>query len=114
MADIRIKRVHEPFDKADGYRILVDGLWPRGIAKDELHIDIWMKEVAPTGHLRKWFDHDPNKFTEFARRYRGELKVNPATHHLRDLIAQHPTVTLLYGAHDTQHNHAVVLMEYLR
>jgi uncharacterized protein YeaO (DUF488 family) len=114
MAVVQIKRVYEPASQQDGYRILVDRLWPRGISKDELQIGVWLKEVAPSNHLRKWFDHDPAKFAEFSRKYRAELQVNPAMHQLRDLVAQHDVVTLLYGAHDTEHNQAVVLQEVLK
>lgn len=113
MATIYCKRVYEPVSEADGYRVLVDRLWPRGISKDELHIDVWLKEVAPSNHLRKWFGHEPAKFAEFAKKYRAELQVNPAMHQLHDLVAQHEVVTLLYGAHDTEHNQAVILREVL-
>jgi DNA-3-methyladenine glycosylase len=113
MAMILCKRVYEPASADDGFRILVDRLWPRGIGRDELHIDEWLKEVAPSNHLRKWFNHDVTKFPEFTKKYRAELHVNPAMHKLRDLVAQHPVVTLLYGARDMEHNQAVVLKEVL-
>ena len=113
MATVQLKRVYEPADKSDGYRVLVDRLWPRGISKEDLHIDLWLKEIAPSDHLRKWFDHDPAKFAEFSRKYRGELQVNPALLKLRDIVAQNPTVTLLYAAHDTEHNQAAVLQALL-
>jgi len=113
MATIQIKRAYEPAGKEDGFRVLVDRLWPRGVSKEELKIDLWLKEVAPTDHLRKWFDHDPAKFAEFSRKYRDELHDNPATQQLRDVVAQYEVVTLLYGAHDVEHNQAVVLWQML-
>jgi uncharacterized protein YeaO (DUF488 family) len=113
MAILQLKRVYEPIDKTDGYRVLVDRLWPRGISKEDLHIDLWLKEIAPSDHLRKWFGHDPAKFEEFAHKYRDELQVNPALFKLRDIVSQNATVTLLYAAHDTEHNQAVVLQQLL-
>jgi DNA-3-methyladenine glycosylase len=114
MATILLKRAYEPAAKEDGYRILVDRIWPRGISKEELHIDEWLREIAPSTHLRKWFGHDPEKFAEFKHKYLAELKVNNHfVKHLHDIVAQHPVVTLLYGAHDEQHNQAVVLKGFL-
>jgi uncharacterized protein YeaO (DUF488 family) len=108
-----IKRVYEPASKADGFRVLVDRLWPRGISKERADLDVWLKEVAPTPELREWFDHEPAKFAEFTKRYELELESNPALGELRQMVKDHPTVTLLYAAHDPQINHAVVLLQVL-
>ncbi|WP_052466021.1 DUF488 domain-containing protein [Mobilicoccus massiliensis] len=110
---IRVKNVREEKAKADGYRVLVDRIWPRGISKEDLAADLWLKEVAPSTELRKWFGHDPDKFDEFARRYRAELDDNDAVAELRKVVDDHSTVTLLEGAHDREHNQAVVLRDYL-
>jgi uncharacterized protein YeaO (DUF488 family) len=110
---IRLKRAYEPADPQDGYRVLVDRLWPRGVSKQKAAIDLWAKEVAPTPQLREWFGHDPARFAEFRMRYIAELDVNDAVRDLRDLASEHPVVTLVYGAKDEVHNHAVVLAEYL-
>ncbi len=110
---ITTKRAYEKPTKSDGYRILVDRLWPRGLTKEEVAADIWMKDIAPSTELRKWFNHDPAKWSEFKKRYHHEL-----TQH-KDLIteiihkAKHRTVTLIYGARDQEHNQAVVLKEYI-
>lgn len=111
---VRIKRVYLAADPADGKRILVDRLWPRGLTKVKAHVDLWLKDVAPSTELRKWFGHDPTRWAEFQRRYVEELKSKSedlAT--LRKEIRQGP-VTLLYGAKDEEHNEAVVLLELLR
>ncbi len=110
---IRLKRVYESPDSEDGTRILVDRLWPRGMTKEKANVDLWLKEIAPSTELRKWFAHDPAKWDEFQTRYRAELAANP------DAVAQmldaekSGTVTLLYAAKDEEHNEAVVLQEYL-
>lgn len=98
---------------SDGYRVLVDRLWPRGISKDEAALDAWIKDVGPSTELRRWFGHDPSKFDEFADRYRAELKGSEALEQLRAGCRENPVVTLLYGAKDTQHNQAVVLRDLL-
>jgi uncharacterized protein YeaO (DUF488 family) len=110
---IKLKRVYAEWAKADGTRILVDRLWPRGLTKEKAHVDLWLKDVAPSAELRRWFAHDPVKWTEFKTRYRTELK----HHHepielLKQAITKSP-VTLLYGARDQEHNHAIVLRELL-
>ncbi len=107
-----LKRVYEPATSADGKRILVDRLWPRGLSKDKAKVDHWLKEVAPSTALRQWFGHDPGKWAEFQTRYRAELKSNPALDELRTLSAQ-GNVTLLYAARDQEHNEAVVLQKIL-
>ncbi len=109
-----IKRVYLPPDKDDGQRVLVDRLWPRGVSKREAAIDVWLKDVAPSAALRKWFGHDPQRWEEFRRRYLAELADNTdAVDQLREL-AKTGRVTLLYGAHDEEHNQARVLLELLR
>lgn len=108
-----LKRVYLPVDNADGTRVLVDRLWPRGVTKREAHVDLWLKDVAPSPELRKWFGHTPDRFEEFRRRYRQELQERaPQLSKLHDL-AKHGHVTLLYAAHDEVHNHAVVLARVL-
>jgi len=109
---VRVKRVYEVADVGDGRRILVDRIWPRGIKKDTLEFDAWIRDVAPSPSLRQWFGHDPAKWWEFKRRYRDELNSNPAVSELRNLLASGP-ITLLYSARDTEHNQAVALAEYL-
>jgi uncharacterized protein YeaO (DUF488 family) len=113
-ADIRIKRVYDPPDDADGTRVLVDRLWPRGLRKENAALTLWLKEIAPSPALRKWFGHDPVRWMEFSRRYRAELTRNDeAVARVAD-SSKHGPLTLLYAAHDTAHNHALVLAAYLR
>ena len=110
---LRLKRAYEPADTADGVRILVDRLWPRGVSKAKAKLDDWVKEVAPSTGLRQWFGHDPARWTEFQHRYRAELREQSAAlDRIRDLARTH-TVTLVYGARDEQHNDAVVLRDFL-
>ncbi len=106
-----IKRAYEPPSPSDGTRVLVDRLWPRGVRKES--IDLWMKEVAPSAGLRKWFSHDPAKWSEFLKRYFRELDSSGAADELRKL-AKRERVTLVYGAKDEEHNQAVALLKYLR
>jgi uncharacterized protein YeaO (DUF488 family) len=111
---IRIKRVYEKPEKADGFRILVDRVWPRGMTKEKAAVDLWLKEVAPTTELRKWFGHDPDKWNEFKKRYLKALKNNKEA---VDQIKEHlkkGTVTLVYSAKDEKHNQAVVLQEMIK
>ncbi|MGH8147821.1 MAG: DUF488 domain-containing protein [Rhodanobacteraceae bacterium] len=111
----RIKRVTEPLTKADGARILIDRLWPRGQSKAKLQLTAWVRDIAPSTELRKWFGHDPAKFDEFRKRYRAELDANPdAVAELRALLKEHPDAVLLFAARDEKHCNAVVLAEYLR
>jgi len=110
---LNIKRVYDAADPADGTRILVDRLWPRGLTKEKAKVDLWLKEIAPSAGLRKWFGHDPAKWTEFKKRYRAELNENTASvSTLKDQIKK-GTTTLVYGAKDEEHNDAVLLREYL-
>ena len=110
---IRIKRVYEAAARTDGRRFLVDGLWPRGVKKESLRLDGWLKQVAPSGKLRKWFQHDPAKWTEFQKRYRAELRAGPES--WRPLIeaARAGNITLLFNARDPERNNAVLLKRYL-
>jgi uncharacterized protein YeaO (DUF488 family) len=110
---IRIKRTYEPPARGDGRRILVERLWPRGMKKDALAADAWLKEVAPSTELRKWFGHRVERWQEFRDRYQAELDANQEAWAPILAEAQQGTVTLLYSAHDTVHNGAVVLRDYL-
>jgi uncharacterized protein YeaO (DUF488 family) len=110
---IKIKRVYEPAASSDGRRFLVERLWPRGIRKEALGAEAWMKDVAPSGKLRTWFGHRPERWEEFRKRYGAELDAHPdAWEPLAD-AARRGTVTLLYSAHDTEHNGALALRDYL-
>lgn len=112
---IKIKRVYEESSKQDGLRVLVDRLWPRGMKKEAAHVDVWMKDIAPSDALRKWFGHQPEKWSEFQERYLSELaKAGNRVAELRKMEKQHGTLTLLFGAKDEQHNQAVVLAEALK
>ena len=109
---IFLKRVYEPSAKTDGVRVLVDRLWPRGVTKSKANINLWVKDLAPSTELRKWFGHDPEKWSEFQKKYRAELKDNPALSEIRALSCQ-DNVTLIYAAKDEVHNHALVLKQVL-
>lgn len=110
----KVKRIYAAPEKSDGYRVLVDRLWPRGLSKEKAHLDLWLKEIAPSDELRKWFAHDPKRWPEFQKRYRAELKNNAAlVKQLKELEKRHGTVSLLYSAHDELHNQAVALMSFL-
>ena len=112
---VALKRVYAQAETQDGTRVLVERLWPRGLSKERAHIDMWLKEVAPSNELRRWFGHDPDKFADFQRRYEAELASESgkeALSRLRDLM-KHGPVTLVFAAHDTEHNNAVVLRDLL-
>jgi uncharacterized protein YeaO (DUF488 family) len=112
--DIRLKRAYEPAAPDDGYRVLVDRLWPRGVSKRRAELDEWDKELPPSSKLREWFGHEPGRFPEFRRRYIDELRANtPRLTELRRR-ARVGTLTLVYSARDSEHNDAVVLAEVLR
>jgi uncharacterized protein YeaO (DUF488 family) len=111
---VRIQRVYDPPTAQDGKRILVDRLWPRGLSKEKAKVDLWLKEVAPSTELRKWFAHDPARWTEFQRRYKAELKQTPELLARLKKEAAHNKATLVYGARDQEHNEAVVLAKMLR
>lgn len=112
--NIKIKRVYESPEEEDGRRILIDRLWPRGMAKAKAGVDLWLKEIAPSAELRKWFDHEPGKWAEFKKRYRAELEENDEQVTLLKEEIKKGDVTLLYGAKDEEHNDAVVLLEFMR
>ena len=114
MPHIQIKRVYDTADPTDGYRILVDRLWPRGIRKDALPYDLWAKDLTPSTPLRQWFHEAPDeRWLEFRRRYRLELAAAPSMSELISRIQPYDTVTLLYAAKDSAHNHALILQDYL-
>lgn len=111
--EVTIKRAYEPAAAADGYRILIDRIWPRGVTKDAAHIDEWAKDAAPSTELRKWFGHDPARWSEFRKRYRKELAAHAEAVAGWRARAARERVTLVYGARDEEHNNAVVLRELL-
>jgi uncharacterized protein YeaO (DUF488 family) len=112
--NIRVKRIYDPIGTEDGTRVLVDRLWPRGVRKQSAALSVWLKDIAPSRELRQWFDHDPARWEEFGRRYRAELHRNKASvGQLRDILKR-GRATLLYAAHDTMHNHALILADYMR
>ncbi|MGQ0656779.1 MAG: DUF488 domain-containing protein [Chromatiales bacterium] len=113
-ANIQAKRIYEPAGSADGVRILIDRLWPRGLRKKDAKISLWLKEVAPSAELRRWFGHRPDRWEAFQKRYVRELESKPESIETVAAAVRRGKVTLLYGAHDTVHNHAVVLARYLR
>lgn len=111
---IKIKRIYEEKSKDDGFRILVDRLWPRGVSKEKAHLDLWLKEIAPSNELRKSFGHDPEKWEEFQKKYLAELKLKKEfLKQIKQIIKENKTITLLYAAKDTEHNNALVLKKFL-
>ena len=111
--DVRIKRAYDPVEDGDGYRILIDHVWPRGVSRERAHLNDWARELAPSDELRKWFNHDPARFAEFRARYRDELADhNERVDELRRRAASGP-LTIVYAARDREHNNAVVLSELL-
>ena len=116
MNKISCKRIYEAYEETDGFRILVDKLWPRGMKKENAEIDLWAKEITPSDELRKWFSHIPEKYDEFKKRYRQELSENSASRKFKDLCIEKlndNNVTLLYAAKSEKYNHAVVLKDWL-
>lgn len=111
--EIRVKRAYDPVSMDDGQRVLVDRLWPRGLSKRDLQGVLWIRDIAPTAELRKWFGHRPERWDQFRSQYFAELRKNPVLEQVREVIRAGP-VTLLYGARDEAHNQAVALAEYLR
>jgi uncharacterized protein YeaO (DUF488 family) len=110
---LRVKRIYEPADDGDGRRVLVDRVWPRGVSKDSAALDLWLKDIAPSTELRKWFGHDPARWKEFQRRYHAELDKNETpVSRLLDLMKT-SVVTLLYSARDAEHNQAQALVDYI-
>ena len=116
MSEIICKRIYEQKEKTDGFRILIDRLWPRGMKKENAGIDMWIKNIAPSTELRKWFNHDPERYARFKEKYCAELSENPKAVELCELVSeklQSGNVTLLYAARDTKHNNALVLKAWL-
>jgi len=112
---LKLKRIYAAPASSDGYRVLVDRLWPRGVSKEAAHIDLWMKEIGPSDALRKWFGHDPKRWTAFRERYWKELGAQPELiGQLKQVLKEHRTVTLLFGARDEEHNQAVALQDFLQ
>jgi uncharacterized protein YeaO (DUF488 family) len=112
--DVRIKRVYEPPEPGDGYRVLIDRLWPRGVSRERADLDEWARDLAPSDELRRWFGHEPERFAEFRRRYREELRAHgDEIAQLRDR-ANHGPLTIVYAARDETHNDAVVMAELVR
>lgn len=114
MGRVVIKRIYEPPMPEDDYRILVDRLWPRGVSKEEAHLDLWLKEITPSPELRIWFDHDPALFPAFREKYRAELAAMPEVVAKIATLAKSHDITLLYAAKDPKVNHAIILKEYLQ
>jgi uncharacterized protein YeaO (DUF488 family) len=112
--DVRAKRAYDEPDAGDGYRILIDHVWPRGISKQRAHLDEWARELAPSDELRKWFDHVPERFGEFRARYRDELAAHSEQVDELRRRAQQGPLTIVYAARDTEHNNAIVLAELIR
>lgn len=110
----RIKRIYDEIESEDGFRVLVDGIWPRGISKSQAGIDLWLKEIAPSKELRQWFNHDRDKWQTFRKRYLSELKNNRDTAERLLEAAGNKNITLLFAARDREHNQAVVIREYLK
>jgi uncharacterized protein YeaO (DUF488 family) len=112
---IKIKRIYEDSSPRDGFRILVDRLWPRGLSKDKARVDLWIKDVAPSDRLRKWFTHDPKKWEAFVSKYREELKnKKELIHKIKEIDKEKKIITLLYSARDQEHNNAIVLNQILK
>jgi uncharacterized protein YeaO (DUF488 family) len=114
MVNIHVKRVYEPREESDGFRILVDRLWPRGIKKEAANVDAWIKEVAPSNELRKWFHKEHDKWNEFVEKYEAELKNSEAVKELKDVVKKNKMVTFLYSSKFTEHNNAVALSDFIK
>ena len=111
---IQLKRIYDKAEASDGFRVLVDRLWPRGVSKVKAKVDLWMRDIAPTDKLRKWFNHDPDRWKEFEKKYRAELKKNQALAELKKIIKSKKKITLLYGAKDTERNQAAVIYKIVK
>ncbi len=111
---LKLKRIYDGYSLEDGYRILVERLWPRGISKEEAHIDLWKKEVAPSNELRKWFNHEDAKWEEFQRRYMDELALDREFEELKKIVSSHGVVTLVFSSRNAEHNNAMVLFNMLK
>ena len=112
--DVRAKRAYDPPEDGDGYRVLIDHVWPRGVSRERAKLDEWARDLAPSDGLRKWFDHDPVRFVEFRARYRHELEQQPERLEELGGRAQRGALTIVYAARDREHNNAIVLVELLR
>lgn len=113
--NITIKRVYEPYNESDGFRILVDRLWPRGVSKENARLNLWLKEIAPSTELRKWFNHEEDKWEEFQKRYKDELKnKTDLLNQLKDISKKNKKITLLFGTRDQEHNEAIVIKQVLK
>lgn len=110
---LKTKRVYEDLSEDDGFRILTERLWPRGVSKERAQLDKWMKGIAPSHDLRKWFDHDPDKWEEFKEKYRRELFGSEHVEEMIDIIKKNETVTLVYASKDEEHNSTVLLKDFL-
>lgn len=110
---LKTKRVYEEPSDEDGYRVLTERLWPRGVSKERADLDQWLKSIAPSNELRKWFDHDPDKWDEFKERYRRELFGSEAVDEILKIIQEHYTVTMVYASKDNEHNSTMLLKEFL-
>jgi uncharacterized protein YeaO (DUF488 family) len=113
-AEFFIKRVYEPFGSNDGYRVLVDRLWPRGLSKQKAHVDLWLKEIAPSDELRRWFSHDPSKWKGFIKKYEEEIENSPVKEELLKLREEHRRITFLYSAKEEKLNNAYALLQWLQ
>lgn len=115
MATINIKRIYLLPEKSDGFRVLVDRLWPRGVSKESAKLDLWLKDIAPSTELRQWFHGSDatDKWGQFKARYLSELDQNPAVHTLKDIVIKNELVTLLYAVNDEEHNHALILKKFI-
>jgi uncharacterized protein YeaO (DUF488 family) len=110
---INVKRIYEPYSERDGYRILIDRLWPRGMKKEDAHIDKWLKEIAPSTELRNWYNHEPEKWEQFRLKYNAELTMSIALEELLSDLNQHKTVTFLFSSREEKINHAIVLKQFI-
>ncbi|MCC6198724.1 DUF488 domain-containing protein [Candidatus Nomurabacteria bacterium] len=112
---IKIKRIYEKVEKSDGYRVLVDRLWPRGVSKEKVNLDLWLKDIAPSTELRKWFEHDSKKWLRFQKKYTAEIAVNKEVFvELKKVVKENKNITLLYAAKDEIHNEAVIIRDLLK
>lgn len=111
---VKLKRVYDSYESSDGFRILVDRVWPRGIKKADLHLDLWLKEVAPSTVLRKWFNHEDEKWKIFLKKYETEIRNSEAYKNLKKIIKENKTVTLLYSAKNKEHNQAVAIKSFFK
>lgn len=110
---VNLKRIYAPYSENDGYRVLVERLWPRGIAKEKAHVDLWLREIGPSTELRKWFNHEDSKWDTFVEKYSQELSGNNSVTLLQQIISTHPIVTLIFSSRNEEHNNAVALKSIL-